>query len=402
MTEMLDLPNPSAAGPYVDDQPFLGTAANPGPIRPQDLVYFVLNVGNADTQLLVLPEYEGVRHMVIVDIGAVHGGKLWRLINDLRNPPDGTTGLLTDASRVKLLVATHPHADHVGGIPNFLTNAGELLAGGEIWDPAFYHSTGSWHSMMAWLQDHPEVARTHPTAGTRRHIGNVAVTALSPSIRLRNNFDTYGVHINNSSISLMVEFPIARVFTGDDDTFATGPQDRRVQRQKLLLGGDAQTMSWSHVDVDFPTLKGDWSPEQRLLGLAFGGEPLSAHVFKVPHHCSKYGLNLEMVERIDPSFSLISCHHGTTGHAFPHALALNQLREAKHATASSGDEYRRDWDPRMNIITTDERFENGDRLGSIAMVLTPTGRNRRLFRLQDVHNQRIDPARLVTTLQKLP
>src|SRR5687768_14066808 len=90
--------------------------------EPQHLVYFLLNVGNADTQLLCLPEDEaGVRHMIIVDVGRVSASKLPRLIEDLRAPQDdGAPPLLSDESRVKLLVATHPHDDHVGGVPDFL------------------------------------------------------------------------------------------------------------------------------------------------------------------------------------------------------------------------------------------------------------------------------------------
>lgn len=385
MSQLQHIPAVGEIGaPYADDRSLIDA------INPHDLVYFVLNVGNADTQLLLLPEADGVRHMVIVDIGTVHKSTLPKLITALLE-----FGTLSAASRVKLLIATHPHADHVGGIPNFLEQQGHLLEGGEIWDPGFYHTTGAWHEMMRWVQEHPEVARLHPTAGTRRHIGVVAITALSPAIRLRNNFDTYGVKINNASIATLIEFPIKRVFRGTQATFAAGRQDRAITRQTLLLGADAQTNSWSHVDVDFPTLVRDHSPEQRLLGLARGKEPLRANVFKVPHHSSKHGLNLELVERIKPDVSIISCKQGTTGHAFPHEVALNQLREAKHSVATSGADHHPDWDPAMKILTTDDRFEDDTPLGSIAMVIPPSGRNRRIFRHKDSHNEPIDPTSLV-------
>lgn len=383
------------ACPYVDGENLLAS------IRPHDLVYFVLNVGNADTQLLVLPaDDNGIRHLIVVDVGTVSRSKLPALIDDLSAPGGASVPLLSPNSRVKLLVATHPHGDHVGGIPDFLNKKGALLNTGELWDPAYYHSTGAWHLMMRWLEANPDVPRLHPTSGTRRHIGEVAVTALSPSIRLRNHFDTYGVHINNSSIALLVEFPIRRVFTGDHDTFAAGRQDRAADRQRLLLGADAQSMSWSAVDVDFPTLAMDHDPRHYLLGLARGTEPLSAHVFKVPHHCSKHGLNLELVERIRPKYSLISAASTDGGHAFPHDVALSQLREALDPIATKAHGHKDLWDPDVNIITTADEFDDGTPLGTIALVMTPTGRNRKLFRLGDRANSRIDPHRLTSCWRK--
>ena len=85
---------PTHAPDVYEEHDFLGTPA------PTDLVYFVLNVGNADTQLLILPEElapDGggatTRHMVVVDVGRTapvtkdeHGepiGKLPQLIEDL-------------------------------------------------------------------------------------------------------------------------------------------------------------------------------------------------------------------------------------------------------------------------------------------------------------------------------
>jgi beta-lactamase superfamily II metal-dependent hydrolase len=356
-----------------------------GAVGREDLVYFLLNVGNADTQLICLPEDEdGVRHMIVVDVGRVAGSKLPRLIDDLRAPQaDGTSPLLSDASRVKLLVATHPHDDHVGGLPDFFDRAGHLLFdGGEIWDPAYFHRTGAWFEMMHWLESHPQVGRLHPTAGTRRHIGNVAVTALSPSIRLRNNFDTHNVFINNASITVQVDFPIKRVFAPKPDEAAIGRQAKVPRTRSLLLGADAQTSSWAHVEVDFPNLRADHDPEYRLLGLARGQEPLKATVFKVPHHGSKNGLNLELVARINPPISLISCDATTSSHAFPHLVALEQLREARQAIATSGGPREDDW--KLGIHTTaDTVAPNGDPLGTIAVQVPSTSTAPTIWRLGD-------------------
>jgi hypothetical protein len=44
----------------------------------------------------------------------------------------------------------------------------------------------------------------------RRFIGNTEVTVLTPSIALRNRYDTYGIDVNNASISLRVATPAGR------------------------------------------------------------------------------------------------------------------------------------------------------------------------------------------------
>ena len=383
---------PHDADAYATNEDFLAAC------EPDQLVYFLLNVGNADSQLLCLPEDDhGVRHMIIVDCGRVAKSKLPKLIRDLRAPQaDSTPPLLTDASRVKLFVATHPHDDHVAGVPDFLDKAGHLLFdGGEIWDPAYYHRTGAWFEMMHWLEEHPQVGRLHPTAGTRRHIGNVAVTALSPSIRLRNNFDTHNVFINNASIALRLEFPIKRVFAPKPAEAEIGRQARVPTTRSLLLGADSQTSSWAHVEVDFPTLRADHDPELRLLGLARGTEPLRSTIFKVPHHCSKNGLNLELVVRIDPPISLISCEASTSSHAFPHRVALDQLREARQAIATSGGDHDPDW--KLGIHTTADTVKpRRAPLGTIAVQVPPT-RSPVIWRLRDAKSDAIAAANLRST-----
>lgn len=342
---------------------------------PDRLVYWLLNVGNADTQVLLLPEENGTRHLAIVDIGRADH-KVGRLVDELL-----ALDVLSPESRVRLLVATHPHQDHVGGIPQFLRSHGHLLSGGQVWDPGYFHTTAAWHGLMTWLEENPQVSRIHPTAGTRVHFGSVAFTALAPSIRLRNNFDTYDVKLNNSSVSLLVEFPFRRVFSTGE--ISSGRTDNSISTQRLLLGADAQTMSWSHVDVDFHRLKQRHETEYRRLGLANGREPLRAEIFKVPHHGSKNGLNHELVLRIRPKLSLISCAPFEGGHSFPHRVSADLVREALQPIATAKNAMRgADWDKPIRLLTTGDRFEmSDDPLGSIAVVLRANGR--KLFRLED-------------------
>ena len=142
-----------------------------------------------------------------------------------------------------------------------------------------------------------------PSSGTSKWIGQVRLTALALGISLRNRFDSYGIEINDSSIALKLEFPAARVIQRDDKRL---PIDLPT-RQTLILGADAQTTSWSQVLVDFPQLGPEKTAVSEVLKSARGNEPLDAQVLKVPHHASKHGINLELMEQMSPPLSVVSC-----------------------------------------------------------------------------------------------
>jgi len=199
---------------------------------------------------------------------------------------------------------------------------------------------------------------------------------LAPQISLRNRFDSYGVTINNSSIALKIEFPASRVEQ-------RGPDRRylRIRRtQGLVLGADAQTLSWGHVMDDFAELQPNASPVATELRMALGADPLRARIFKVPHHASKHGVNLELVEMIRPAFSLISCAADGRYH-FPHTVAQESVREALEAIATTGAAHRPDHE--LGIHYTGSTDTDDRPLGSIAVVMSPSGRKRNLWRFGD-------------------
>jgi hypothetical protein len=344
--------------------------------RPTDLVYFSLNVGDGDTQLLLLPEHEpGLRRCVIVD--CIRADKLFAFVEALAG-----TGLLGELKPLlSLVVATHPHDDHISGMAALLRRFGDGHIG-ELWEPGYYHTSGSYLEMMRELEDH-DVGHLQPAAGTRRHLGMVRLTVLAPGIVLRNRFDSYGVNINNASIVVKVDFPAARTIERQSDrTYLRIPS-----MQTLILGGDAQTDSWSQVLSDFPQLGPTSTAVTAALRRSGGTEPLSAQVFKVPHHGSKHGLNLELVEKITPAVSIVSSVHAGGRYHFPHDVTQAALREALDPISSTpGTTHRPDTE--LNILYTGSRevaADDGEPIGPLGTVglLVGAGGRREIWRFGD-------------------
>jgi hypothetical protein len=363
-----------SAGSFLDD------------VDDQDLVYFLLNVGDADCQLILMPAEvdaagEPYRRAIVVDVGKTR--KLPALVDHLRASEDPVMLRRTPGpGTFPIVVGSHPHDDHLRGMPEFLERYGQEV--GEYWDPGYYFTGSAYVETMTALEDASGwIQYAQPTSGLTRFVGLVKVIVLSPSIGLRNRFDSYGITPNNASISLKIEFPSSRVEQRDKER-----RYLRIRRpQALILGADAQTLSWAQVVLDFPELRPQDSPVANYLKMALGSNPLLASVFKVAHHGSKHGVNLELLELIDPVISLVSSVGGGGKYNFPHRVSLEAIREGLQAT-TSGQKRKRDWD--LGLHYTSGVDSDGDKLGSIAIVLSPSGRKRHVWRFGDASGQNVD------------
>jgi hypothetical protein len=363
--------------------------------RPTDLVYFALNVGDGDTQLMLLPEDKhGLRRCVVVD--CIRAKKLFALIEALADPEDGPLKKVEPKidPLLALVVATHPHDDHIAGMAALLRRYGpEHLR--EFWEPGYYHPSAAYLEMMRELEHlDGSVLHLQPASGTTRYLGHVKLTVLTPGIALRNRFDSYGVDINNASIALKVEFPAARVYKRRESRAYM----RLPTYQTLILGADAQTLSWSQALVDFPQLGPQETAVTKALRKARGTEPLRADVFKVPHHGSKHGLNLELAEAIHPAVSIVSSVHDSGRYGFPHTVSQEALREAIDPITSKPPGSPHEDDSKLRILYTGSREARGDDadpkkpLGTVALLVGPGGR-REIWRFGDDVEDEIDLGR---------
>jgi hypothetical protein len=370
----------------------LGTAIRENPTA---LVYFLLNIGDGDAQLLLLPEERDParpgeprpRRAIVVDAGSTR--KLRRLMADLGDggllPPPGGA-----AQVCALVVATHPHDDHIEGLAEIIETYGHDGVG-DFWEPGYYAPTRSFAELMVAVED-ARIPHCEPTAGMVRYVGGLKITVLAPSVRLRTAYDTYGVDCNDASIVLKIEFPAVRISTAEVD----GHEKRRDLQLRdpwsMILGADAQTRSWSHVTADFaPLHRGHDADVHRAIRRAAGRDDLAAHILKVSHHASKHGINIELIERMHPRVSLISSVGGGGRYGFPHALATQAIAEALAPSTRSGAAQPDDAD--LGIHYTGGLTDDGRSLGSIALLVpAKVGGKLRMWRFGDGPRDPVDLA----------
>lgn len=175
-----------------------------------------------------------------------------------------------DIDKLDYVVATHPDADHIGGIDTVLKNidCGEIIMTDEDKDTMTYQE-------VADIIQEKNIKIHIPEAKQTIDLGCATVTVLGPVEKNENS--------NNNSIVLLVTHG----------------------KEKFLFTGDAETEEMEQI-CDL-------------------GIDLDADVYKVSHHGSSTGIDDEFLAEVSPEFAIISCGDDNSyGH--PHAEVLNYLR----------------------------------------------------------------------------
>lgn len=195
-----------------------------------------------------------------------------------------------------LVVGTHAHADHIGGLIPVL----EQLSVHEVMDPAVVHTSKTFEDYLTVI-DRKNIRFTVADTGLKRSYGDMLLHVLHPT-------QSAATDLNNSSIVIhLIYHKISFLFTGDAE---------QVSERAILERS---------------------------------GQNLASTILKVGHHGSSTSTSSEFLSQVRPEVAIFSVGEGNTyGH--PHDLVIARLA-AQHV-----DLYRTDMHGHIIIRTDGNTF----------------------------------------------
>ncbi len=248
-------------------------------------VYF-LDVGQGDAELIVSPTGK----TVLIDAGPPEAaGRLARRLAELLSAP------------LDLVVLTHPHLDHLGGLRAALEVRGAKL----FLDSGFPNASPAYEAVLESLEKHHLSVKT---------------------ARAGRNIDLGG------GATLQVLAPVEPFLSGT--------------RSDINANSVVMRLTYGHRHVYF---SGDSEAETESRVLA-SGQDLAADVYKVAHHGSKHSSGEALLRAIHPSVAVIEVGRGNDyGHPTPEAL--ERLR------AHGARVLRTDEDGEVRLVTDGDSLE---------------------------------------------
>jgi len=230
------------------------SAVSSGP--PSALVLRFFDVGQGDAALVTSPGGASI------------------LIDGGPDPEEVATKLSAlGVKRLDLVVATHPHADHVGGLPAIMAR----FPIGLVIEPGCMEPSPAYEEFLRAVRDEHLPVR-HPRMGDAFDVADVHLDVLAPDACAHGTDSDP----NNDSIVLRL------VWNGRVVLF---PADAEVPSQQAMLDEHA---------------------------------PLAAEVLKVPHHGGDTSL-VDFFEAVDPKLAIVSVGQPNDyGHPVP--KVLDELR----------------------------------------------------------------------------
>ncbi len=257
--ETLTLPSEQPSEEPTQEPTEAPTEAPTEPI--EGLTVHFIDVGQADCALL---ECDG--EFALIDGGNAEDGQL--VVDYLA---------AQGVQELALVVGTHTHEDHIGGLPAVL----QTYPAGTVWTGAiqYYNAiVNDFVNAAAARQKSP----VRPLPGETFRLGGALITVLGP---VKDHYE----NVNDTSLVLMVEYGQTRfLFTGDMTQLSEGD----------LLD------HWGE-DYDF-----------------------SADVLKVGHHGSYTSTGYRLLRAVMPTSAVISCG-GNNDYGHPHDEPLSRLKDAE-------------------------------------------------------------------------
>ena len=244
---------------------------------------------------------------------------------------------------ISFICATHPHYDHNKGLAEVIVWClNNKIPIEQFWDSGFRHVSKTHYNLIRLLEKNPDIKFMYPTSGFEAVVNQVRVQVLSPSIMLKNRYDTFGTNINNASIVIKLEYPpkdtapfyLSKKDMSDEEL----DTDMKIDQHSVILAGDAQFDAWARVTQEFPALKETENRGQMIDTTVVKHRPLRCRVLKVPHHMSKHGISLEVLETLKPSYTIAPCGNRSK-HGFPHELTVMAIEDIRRKRKDKGIRY---------------------------------------------------------------
>lgn len=216
-----------------------------------------LDVGQGDAAFVRSPSGK----TVLIDAGPPEGGPVIR--GYLRERK--VTGL-------DLVLASHPHLDHVGGLVEVMRHHRPRV----LLDAGFSHTTRTYERLLEWLEAEKISVRTARGGRTITIEPEIILELLGPDEPFLSG--TRSDANSNSIVARLVYREVSFLFTGDAEN----------------------------------------ETEQRLLE---SGRVLHSTVLKVAHHGSRHSTSDRWLTAVRPTYAVVSAGRGNTyGHPTPQTL----------------------------------------------------------------------------------